>query len=110
MTTYSQIFPRAAQDMNRLDYLNDWLTTHNQYNKVDLNEPRAHCCLSALLEESQGQYAPVCEGYATALKVFMRPERDSLRSGKRDYRQRRTHVEPCADGRWKMVCGRCHLE
>lgn len=63
-------FPQSGTRYEQVDYLNDWLTTHNQYNKVDLNEPRAHCCLSALLEESQGQYAPVCEGYATAFKVL----------------------------------------
>lgn len=63
-------FPQSGTRYKQVDYLNDWLTTHNQYNKVDLNEPRAHCCLSALLEGSQGQYAPVCEGYATAFKVL----------------------------------------
>ena len=63
-------FPQNGTRYEQVDYLNDWLTTHNHYNTVDLNEPRAHSCISALLEDSIGQYAPVCEGYATAFKVL----------------------------------------
>ena len=98
-------FPQSGTRYEQVDYLNDWLTTHNQYNKVDLNEPRAHCCLSALLEESQGQYAPVCEGYATAFKVLcdLKGIPCVLESGITDSGGHMWNLVQMEDGKWYAV-------
>ncbi len=54
----------------KVAYFNEWLTTHNSYNSNVATAGRAaHECISAL-SGSTGANGPVCEGYASAMKVL----------------------------------------
>lgn len=62
----------AGGTVQKVKYLNQWLTEHNQYNTTaDLttigNEP--HECLAAL-EGRVGTDGPVCDGYSRAFKLL----------------------------------------
>lgn len=69
MTAQTQGMSRYDQ----LDYLDTWLTKNNYYNPCYIDygydPPMAHSAYSALacLDE---EFAPVCEGYARAFKIF----------------------------------------
>lgn len=67
-------------DYQKIRYYNDWLTKHNEYNyrigknhedvqAVMKNYPDAFECTAALTGLT-GNYGPVCESYARAMKVL----------------------------------------
>ncbi|MGN0334188.1 MAG: S-layer homology domain-containing protein [Lachnospiraceae bacterium] len=70
----------GMEDSEKIAYFNEWLTTHNEYNhrigygKDDIwtvlySYPDAFECTAAL-EGLTGDYGPVCESYARAMKVL----------------------------------------
>lgn len=62
----------AETDYDRIVYLNNWLTTNNCYNaNISTATKNAWKCISALTGYAgNNKNAPVCEGYARALKVL----------------------------------------
>ena len=76
-TILSQV--QGMEDYDKLEYFNEWLTMHNEYNyrilygedvmSVAEDYPDAFKCTAAL-KGLTGNYGPVCESYARALKVL----------------------------------------
>lgn len=67
--------PSSGSDAEKVEYFDNWLTTHNEYNTSVSGEnytaaPKsAWECISAL-EGRTGASGPVCEGYSRAMKVL----------------------------------------
>lgn len=60
----------GASRYEKVKYFDDWLTKHNCYNgKISAATKDAFECISALTGAT-GTAAPVCEGYARAMKVL----------------------------------------
>lgn len=55
----------------KVKYIHDYLVANNEYNSDLLSASRKSLkCVSALLGNTKGIDAPICEGYARAFKVF----------------------------------------
>ena len=101
-----------ATDVEKMEYFNDWLTKHNEYNTIvaggGTGSSSDHECLSALTG-SIGTDGPVCEGYARAFKVLCDVEGipcvlvdgDATSDGTSNEAHMWNYVQ--ADGKWYAV-------
>lgn len=68
-----EIIAGAPQDtLQKLIYFDNWLSSHNVYNPRGLGAPNvSRCAVSGILSNNGTDMAPVCYGYATAMKVLL---------------------------------------
>ena len=58
-------------DYEKIKYIHDYLVINNEYNQEPLvASAKAYKSISALIGNSNNEYAPLCEGYARAFKVL----------------------------------------
>lgn len=64
--------PESADALATIQYLNNWMALNNVYNELGRGATNlSRCAASGILSDNGQEYAPVCYGYATALKVLL---------------------------------------
>lgn len=67
-----QGMPANQSMVAKLRYLNNWIAQHNVYNPLGIGASNySRCAASGILSNNDEATAPVCYGYATALKVLL---------------------------------------